>query len=145
MDVAENIEVYNMLCDSVGLEPKPNNGTLRLPLKPVGLHESGNTVEQPADPVSSYTLTSTSSTEMVTLTATVGVDPVVTEAEPKTSGTIQVDPVKPQPTEGAENGDEAEKPDDDDPTGWVDWIKGEFDKIWDKVFGPKQQEGGGSE
>ncbi|KAL6720853.1 hypothetical protein ACLMJK_002778 [Lecanora helva] len=34
----QNIEVYNIICDSIGLEPKPNNGTLRLPLKPVGLH-----------------------------------------------------------------------------------------------------------
>ena len=30
--------MYNIICDSIGLEPKPNNGTLRLPLKPVGLH-----------------------------------------------------------------------------------------------------------
>ena len=34
----ENTEVYNIICDSIGIEPKPNNGTLRLPLKPVGLH-----------------------------------------------------------------------------------------------------------
>ena len=26
------------MCDSLGLKPKPNNGTLRLPLKPIGLH-----------------------------------------------------------------------------------------------------------
>lgn len=26
------------MCDSLGIEPKPNNGTLRLPLKPIGLH-----------------------------------------------------------------------------------------------------------
>ena len=26
------------MCDSLGLEPKLNNGTLRLPLKPIGLH-----------------------------------------------------------------------------------------------------------
>lgn len=26
------------MCDSIGIEPKPNNGTLRLPLKPIGLH-----------------------------------------------------------------------------------------------------------
>lgn len=34
----ENTEVYNIICDSLAIEPKPNNGTLRLPLKPVGLH-----------------------------------------------------------------------------------------------------------
>ncbi len=34
----QNLEVYNIICDSLGIEPNPNNGTLRLPLKPVGLH-----------------------------------------------------------------------------------------------------------
>ena len=34
----QNTEVYNILCDSLGIEPKANNGTLRLPLKPEGLH-----------------------------------------------------------------------------------------------------------
>ena len=38
MNGAENTEVYNIICDSIGIEPKPNNGTLRLPLKPIGLH-----------------------------------------------------------------------------------------------------------
>lgn len=38
----QNTEVYNILCDSIGIEPKPNNGTLRLPLKPVGLHSDSN-------------------------------------------------------------------------------------------------------
>jgi len=28
----QNTEVYNIVCDSLGIEPKPNNGTLRLPL-----------------------------------------------------------------------------------------------------------------
>ncbi|KAH6887999.1 alkaline-phosphatase-like protein [Thelonectria olida] len=53
VDVFQNIEVYNMLCDSVGIEPAANNGTLRLPLKPVGLHESEDTPEEPEDPVTS--------------------------------------------------------------------------------------------
>ncbi|KAF7559828.1 hypothetical protein G7046_g4334 [Stylonectria norvegica] len=46
----ENIEVYNMLCDSVGIEPVANNGTLRLPLKPIGLHDPDETPETPEDP-----------------------------------------------------------------------------------------------
>lgn len=36
--IEENTEVYNIVCDSIGIEPKANNGTLRLPLNPVGLH-----------------------------------------------------------------------------------------------------------
>lgn len=44
--------MYNILCDSLGVDPVPNNGTLRLPLKPVGLHSDEDTppVETPADP-----------------------------------------------------------------------------------------------
>ncbi|OAL65795.1 type I phosphodiesterase/nucleotide pyrophosphatase [Trichophyton rubrum] len=37
----QNIEVYNIICDSLRVQPRPNNGTLRLPLKPVGLHSDG--------------------------------------------------------------------------------------------------------
>ena len=36
--LTENIEVYNIVCDSLGVIPRPNNGSLRLPLKPIGLH-----------------------------------------------------------------------------------------------------------
>ncbi|KAF2270588.1 Phosphodiest-domain-containing protein [Lojkania enalia] len=51
----QNIELYNIICDSIGIEPVPNNGTLRLPLKPVGLHTDPETPpnETPADPVES--------------------------------------------------------------------------------------------
>ncbi|KAI4140462.1 MAG: hypothetical protein LQ341_003835 [Variospora aurantia] len=38
LEVFQNIEVYNIVCDSLGIEPKPNNGTLRLPLKTIGVH-----------------------------------------------------------------------------------------------------------
>ncbi|KAE8446453.1 hypothetical protein EG329_011916 [Mollisiaceae sp. DMI_Dod_QoI] len=49
----QNTEVYNIICDSLGLVPKPNNGTLRLPLKPVGLHSPETALEDPNDPPSS--------------------------------------------------------------------------------------------
>lgn len=40
--MVENTEVYNIICDSLGIEPKPNNGTLRLPLRPIGLHSDAS-------------------------------------------------------------------------------------------------------
>jgi hypothetical protein len=48
----ENIEVYNIICDSLFITPQPNNGTLRLPLKPVGLHSDPDSppLETPPDP-----------------------------------------------------------------------------------------------
>ena len=35
---SENTEVYNLICESIGIKALPNNGTLHLPLKSVGLH-----------------------------------------------------------------------------------------------------------
>ena len=56
----ENIELYNIICDSIGIEPAPNNGTLRLPLTPAGLHTDPDapSEETPADPVDAPTTTS---------------------------------------------------------------------------------------
>ena len=50
--VFQNTEVYNIVCDSLGIQPHPNNGTLRLPLIPVGLHddEDAPDLETPHDP-----------------------------------------------------------------------------------------------
>ncbi|CAI7593974.1 unnamed protein product [Penicillium bialowiezense] len=52
VEAFQNVEVYNIVCDSLGVDPLPNNGTLRLPLKPVGLHSDENTpvLGTPADP-----------------------------------------------------------------------------------------------
>ncbi|KAI4175267.1 MAG: hypothetical protein LQ343_001803 [Gyalolechia ehrenbergii] len=49
LEVFQNIEVYNIVCDSLGIEPKPNNGTLRLPLKPIGVHSTSATDDGPGD------------------------------------------------------------------------------------------------
>ena len=49
LDVFQNTEVYNIICDSLVLEPKLNNGTLRLPLKPVGLHSDNSDNHEQAE------------------------------------------------------------------------------------------------
>lgn len=50
--VFQNIEVYNIICDSLGIKPHPNNGTLRLPLTTIGLHsdEDAPLLDTPHDP-----------------------------------------------------------------------------------------------
>ncbi|OJD27952.1 hypothetical protein ACJ73_00642 [Blastomyces percursus] len=52
MENFQNIEVYNIVCDSLEIEPHSNNGTLRLPLNPMGLHspEDSPGAETPDDP-----------------------------------------------------------------------------------------------
>lgn len=46
--------------------PKPNNGTLRLPLKPVGLHSPEITASEPSDPVDP-TATADSGTDAISI------------------------------------------------------------------------------
>lgn len=133
--LAENIEVYNILCDSLGLTPSPNNGTLRLPLKPVGLHDSVPAVDTPPDPVTSYTITHTSAPSSSTSvllsvstdsTKSLGVDPVATGA---VSNPVGIDPPsEPNPA------DEEDKNLVDSISGTagdiLEWAKDKFGKAW---------------
>lgn len=67
---AENINVYNILCDSLGISPHPNNGTMHLPLKPVGLHsdEDAPALDSPSDPPATSTAANTAPSPTVTVT-----------------------------------------------------------------------------
>lgn len=52
----QNTEVYNILCDSLGISPRSNNGTLRLPLEPHGMHDFEEYVPLPDEepPIQHY-------------------------------------------------------------------------------------------
>lgn len=106
----ENTEVYNIVCDSLGIEPKPNNGTLRLPLKPIGLHsdEHNSTEDDLPDLPAETSHTENSPTEAsepkladspvdgAFATDTKPVDPVETESIIETAapeGNLQIKPV----------------------------------------------------
>lgn len=134
----ENINVYNILCDSVGLVPKPNNGTLRLPLSPLGTHQSEDTLEEPQDPVPAYTTSQTSAP------AATSSSPAADSATPTPEKTIQVDPPRPSATDDAE---ESEGADEDAiqkgkeaMIGIWDWITDKFDKVWNKITGSKNED-----
>lgn len=49
----QNTEVYNIVCDSLGITPAPNNGTIRLPFKTSGKHDETKPEAVPDDPVTS--------------------------------------------------------------------------------------------
>lgn len=70
-DRVENTEVYNIVCDSLSISPKPNNGTLRLPLRPVGLHSDNNNTtaasELPENSPASLSKPSASPSEKVSI------------------------------------------------------------------------------
>lgn len=154
--------MYNLLCDSLGLKPKPNNGTLRLPLKPIGTHKAEDEPEVPVDPVTSYSVVSTS-----TSTSTTSSQPVKTQdiqrpsvpPEPTSSSSALSSSstsslssttstsVKSHTTTSEAVATPTEKPsddnkgdeDDDDNEGsgglkgiW-DWLSNEIDKVWHKI------------
>ncbi|KAI0467440.1 alkaline-phosphatase-like protein [Xylaria cf. heliscus] len=154
VETFQNINVYNILCDSIGLKAMPNNGTLRLPLKVVGLHNDEMPIEQLEDPVPTSTaddvatgmmsiLPVTTSSSASKPTKTLGVDPV--EDEPKRP----TQPAKPEKPEQPETPEEPvkpekpenpEKPDAGKDSSWwdafketVDWAKDKFNDFIDKV------------
>ncbi|TDZ34183.1 putative pyrophosphatase/phosphodiesterase [Colletotrichum spinosum] len=142
IDVFQNINVYNILCDSVGLTPMPNNGTLRLPLSPVGTHSSEDTPE-PEDPVPAYT-----TSQVLTSTAA----PTVAASQPATPASesaksIQVDPSHPSSTDASSGDTEDSEGADEDAIkkgketliGIWDWVKDKFGKVWDKIKGEKKE------
>ncbi|KAL7800023.1 alkaline-phosphatase-like protein [Trichoderma ceciliae] len=145
VDVFQNIEVYNLLCDSLGLTPKPNNGTLRLPLKPIGTHASEDEPKVPEDPVASYSTVSASSPAAKTK----AIERPSVAPEPTTSSIVLPKPHstsseaagttthKPQEeTKGDQ--DEEQDPSDslkDKVKGIWDWFSSEIDRVWHKITG----------
>ncbi|KAI9926490.1 hypothetical protein MW887_004255 [Aspergillus wentii] len=107
----QNVNVYNIICDSLGIEPLPNNGTLRLPLQPVGLHSDEDApvrvnVDDP--PVSS---------------TTPGIIPTTTTTTPAVTVPEPTSPASETTPEDPETDDESE--DEESSTWWG--------SIWDKV------------
>ncbi|KAI4616564.1 hypothetical protein J4E80_005838 [Alternaria sp. BMP 0032] len=161
MEPFQNIELYNIVCDSIGLNPAPNNGTLRLPLKPVGLHSdhdsvSGNEKETPEDPVSSYTLSSSttlpssipSQSNLASMPATDlnSLSSIAASASglEDTSPSLEDVPSRPTPPTGSggkdelkdsegEKGDAGEGGEGDKKESWWEWLTHKADGVKDWV------------
>lgn len=107
----QNIEVYNIICDSLGIEPRPNNGTLRLPLKATGLHDLDSIQDIPDDP------------PPIDHVANMLLPPTV--PEPQTSSqSFNPDP----PARVSEKEQTATKT-GDETTSWRQWLNDKFEKI----------------
>ncbi|KAI0426731.1 alkaline-phosphatase-like protein [Xylaria sp. FL1042] len=155
VETFQNINVYNILCDSIGMIPVPNNGTLRLPLKVVGLHNDEMELEQPDDPVSTSTggavatgvmsilpIATSSSTDKSTTTSAVEDEPKrpTRPAQPEKSKEPQQSEESQQ--EVPEETQQPEKPDEGKNSSWwepfkesFDWAKDKFNDFIDKITG----------
>jgi len=125
----------------------PNNGTLRLPLSPIGLHDpdsEGSGVETPPDPVEFSTYTSSavsSSTPLINEPSSSPSQPAASSSSalsstetPSTPTDATLRPPDPTPTDSI--GDE----DDDDENfsethSFWDWLTDKISDAWDKITG----------
>ncbi|KAL4927065.1 alkaline phosphatase family protein [Aspergillus undulatus] len=94
LDVFQNINVYNILCDSLGIEPHPNNGTLRLPLKPSGLHsdEDAPALDSPSDPPTTQTAAGTAPGSTAVTAPSASASPSAKPHETKPEGSAEDEP-----------------------------------------------------
>lgn len=116
----QNLDVYNIVCDSLGLKPKANNGTLRLPFEPIGVHEFADQGHVPEDPGD--------------------VDTIGTGVQllpPSLPGVTMLPPVG---DHIADIGSRAVRPNRDDvgrraPSSWVNYLRARAESIGSKVAG----------
>lgn len=120
VEVFQNIEVYNIICDSLHIPPRPNNGTIRLPLEPIGLHsdEENPPNDIPADLPNEGSV-ETPSTENTQVTPTIGVD--IPDVEP-TRPVVHDD----EPPDGKEKGEKGSSAE------WWKYVLGKIEaaKVW---------------
>lgn len=125
------MNVYNLICDSIGINPLPNNGTLHLPFTTIGLHSDVDapSLDTPSDPPQTAATTSRSSSPSATSTS-----PIVATLPPQEA-----------PTESPANPDDKADNDVDDETSslqsFYDGVKGTLSSIKDwfgQLFSAKE-------
>lgn len=128
----ENVNVYNLICDSIGISPLPNNGTLHLPFTTIGLHSDDDapSLDTPADPPQTAATMSPSPSP-----STTSVFPTSAVAPPSQE----------TPTESPANPDDEENDDVDDGTSslqsFYDGVKDTLSSIKDwfgQLFSAKE-------
>ena len=124
------------------MQPQPNNGTLRLPLKPVGSHDAENQQETPADPPHPETTHSTQFVHASRPTKIVASSSIVVGVDEPTgsptSTSTEVPAAEPTKDGGKPEGDgkdEGSGSVGDTVKGWWDWITDKVGGLWDTITG----------
>ena len=138
VDPFYNTNVYSIICDTLGIEPRPNNGTIRLPFKTTGVHDSEQYEQPPDDPPP---------------IAHVDIGGIVPTISPPDLEAGDVSPSKetqveePAVVPGKADAKETEESGDDS-TSWRQWIDGKIDQVKSWVTGlfgeHKQTNGSGT-
>lgn len=136
--------MYNLVCDSLNLPPKPNNGTLRLPLHPVGIHTPENTPPEPQDPEPSSSSTTSAASSGASVAAP---DPIFSISPVEASSAADPNEVPPtivgvdDPDAGVDRPtvtDDSSKSEEE--KNFWNWLKGKVDdvKAWFGQIGGKE-------
>ncbi|KAF1813580.1 Phosphodiest-domain-containing protein [Eremomyces bilateralis CBS 781.70] len=162
VEVFQNTEVYNIICESIGIVPSPNNGTLHLPLKPIGLHsdEGAPTLDPPNDPPPSEPVPPKPASPEPVPPKPASPKPASPKPASPEPASPEPVPPEPQPDVVASSTNVATPPADDllptsttspgsedatnDPSqetpeeqvkGWIDWVHGKLDEFKSFVNG----------
>ncbi|KAI0995405.1 putative pyrophosphatase/phosphodiesterase [Podosphaera aphanis] len=86
----QNIEVYNIICDSLKLAPRPNNGTIRLHSLPISLDQFDTTPEIPQDPEDRISPTATHESIHLTPMPTLETSTILSPTQPTVSEITEI-------------------------------------------------------
>tara|TARA_R110002003_G_scaffold589_2_gene20566 strand:- start:32685 stop:33158 length:474 start_codon:yes stop_codon:yes gene_type:complete len=128
----ENIELYNIICDSINLTPAPNNGTLRLPLTPTGHHNDSTTPDEtPPDPAT-HTLPSQpfATPLLATMSASLGsISSIASGLEDTSPSLSNEDEVPVRPTPPSVTGVEKPKETSNGDEKWWEWLTHKAEEV----------------
>ena len=129
VDPFQNLEVYNIVCDSLGIPPRPNNGTLRLPLKPTGVHDANTPLDIPDDPGNNDAVD-----DFVANLLPPDLPPNLSDF-PSQPATVTDTVDEPTATRPVVHDGANPSGDDGDDTGdfnmWLEWVKGKLNSLKD--------------
>lgn len=147
----QNTEVYNIVCDSLGLEPKASNGTIRLPFMVSGLHgfDTENDIPDDLDDfeivhpilppeIPNVAVLPSSEPTLTAVTSEPAISEVSSTPMPES---MTVSGPDPQAT------DDAAKQTSSNTGSWLDWFNGKLQTVKDWAtdkFGSHKTNGGES-
>jgi hypothetical protein len=146
----ENIELYNIICDSINLTPAPNNGTLRLPLTPTGHHNDSTTPDEtPPDPATHTLPTQPFATPLLaTMSASLGsISSIASGLEDTSPSLSNEDEVPVRPTPPSVTGVEKPKETANGDEKWWEWLTHKAEEVeeWVEDFVSEHVGGKGGE
>lgn len=118
----QNTEVYNIVCDSLGLQPKRNNGTIRLPFTVSGLHDP-DAEAMVLDNLDDFDIGS------VLLPPGIPEMAAVPPVDSARLSTVDISTAPEQSSGSPDTGKNAAETPDIGPSSWLEWANGKLQAV----------------